>query len=142
MVPMSTPADTLALLSPVETVALIGVLGIGAQWLAWRLQLPAIVLMSVAGLLVGPASAFLLHQPIVDPAVAFGDLLRPIISLAVAIILFEGGLVLRFSDLKDTGAAVRRLVFFGGRIPGVWARWSVIILPGSGLAHLSCLQAF
>ena len=57
---MSTAAETAALLSPVETVALIGVLGMGAQWLAWRMQLPAIVLMSLAGLMVGPAATVLL----------------------------------------------------------------------------------
>ena len=93
---MATAAETAALLSPVETVALIGVLGIGAQWLAWRLQLPAIVLMSIAGLIVGPISTLVLmglldHQPILDPNAAFSDLFRPIVSLAVAIILSEGG---------------------------------------------------
>lgn len=113
---MASPAETAALLSPVETVAIIGVLGIGAQWLAWRLQLPAIVLMSVAGLLVGPAAAVLFGQAIVAPTEVFGDMIRPIVSLAVAIILFEGGLVLKFSDLRDAGATVRRLVFFGGPI--------------------------
>ena len=35
-------------------IALIGALGIGAQWLAWRLQKPAIVLMAIAGLIFGP----------------------------------------------------------------------------------------
>jgi len=38
----------------VLAVTLIGVLGIGAQWLAWRLNLPAIVLMAIAGILAGP----------------------------------------------------------------------------------------
>ena len=35
-------------------LALIGSLGIGAQWLAWKLQRPAIVLMAIAGLVFGP----------------------------------------------------------------------------------------
>jgi len=40
--------------SLVVTFALIGVIGVGSQWLAWRLRLPAIVLMLVAGVLAGP----------------------------------------------------------------------------------------
>ncbi|HBQ48431.1 MAG TPA: sodium:proton exchanger, partial [Hyphomonas atlantica] len=47
------------------------------------------------------------------------ELLRPIVSLAVAVILFEGGLVLKFENLRDAGAAVRRMVFLGG--PLAWA---------------------
>lgn len=43
-------------LSPVTAIALVGVIGVGAQWLAWRLRLPAIVLMLVAGLAIGRGS--------------------------------------------------------------------------------------
>jgi len=93
-------------------IALIGVLGIGAQWLAWRLQKPAIVLMAVAGLIFGPLIAWLLtlHPPEfvagalekfrLDPVHNFGDLYRPMIGMAVAIILFEGGLNLNFKNLR------------------------------------------
>lgn len=130
---MAVSADATAFLSPVEAVAMIGVLGIGAQWLAWRLQLPAIVLMSVAGLLVGPFASLWLSQPIINPQESFGDLLRPIVSLAVAIILFEGGLVLKFSDLRDSGAAVRRLVFLGGPIAWVLGTLVCYYLAGLGL---------
>lgn len=106
--------------------ALIGALGLGAQWLAWRLQAPAIVLMSLAGLAVGPLWALLFQEPLLSPSTTFGDLLRPIVSLAVAVILFEGGLVLKFENLRDAGAAVRRMVFIGG--PLAW-------LFGSFAAH-------
>ncbi|MEM6649400.1 MAG: sodium:proton antiporter, partial [Pseudomonadota bacterium] len=68
---------------------LIGVLGIGAQWLAWRLNLPAIVLMAIAGLLIGPVFGIL------NPEETFGDFYQPIIQIAVAVILFEGGLQLK-----------------------------------------------
>ena len=95
--------------------ALIGALGIGAQWLAWRLQAPAIVLMALAGLAAGPLWAVIFGQPLLDPEGVFNgggnDLLRPIVSLAVAVILFEGGLVLKFENLRDAGVAVRRMVF-------------------------------
>ncbi len=109
------------------SAAMIGVLGLGAQWIAWRLQAPAIVLMSLAGLLVGPvwavvfgnsASPLFIGQEgsLLNPSKEFGDLLRPIVSLSVAVILFEGGLVLKFENLRDAGAAVRRMVFIGGPI--------------------------
>lgn len=41
----------------VLVITVVGVLGVGAQWLAWRFNLPAIVVMALAGLLAGPARA-------------------------------------------------------------------------------------
>ncbi|MFV3077988.1 hypothetical protein [Niveispirillum fermenti] len=38
----------------VGMAALVMALGIGAQWLAWRFQVPAIVLLAVGGILAGP----------------------------------------------------------------------------------------
>lgn len=113
----------------IVSVALIGALGLGAQWLAWRLQAPAIVLMALAGLIVGPLWAVVFGDsdsplyfgrdgPLLNPTTEFGELLRPAVSLAVAVILFEGGLVLKFQNLRDAGAAVRRMVFVGG--PLAW----------------------
>lgn len=93
-------------------VALIGVLGIGSQWLAWRFNLPAIVLMSVAGLLAGPVFGAL------SPTLDFGAFLQPVIALAVAVILFEGGLSLNFRELRGIGRGVRQLVFIG--VPLGW----------------------
>ena len=102
--------------------ALIGALGIGAQWVAWRIQAPAIVLMALAGLAVGPLWTVIFGEPLLNPEKVFNsgssELLRPIVSLAVAVILFEGGLVLKFENLRDAGAAVRRMVFVGG--PLAW----------------------
>ena len=112
-------------------IALIGALGIGAQWLAWRLQRPAIVLMAIAGLIFGPLLGWLLTfnlaEPIrnglemfwLDPVNDFGDLYRPMIGIAVAIILFEGGLNLRFKDLGDAAHAVGRMVFIAAPIAWV-----------------------
>ncbi len=93
--------------SLVVTFALIGVLGVGAQWLAWRLRLPAIVLMLVAGIVAGPITGW------IDPVHDFGDALGPLVSVAVALILFEGGLSLDFRGLRDAGPAVRRIIFLG-----------------------------
>lgn len=119
-------ADTL-----IFSVALIGALGLGAQWLAWKLQAPAIVLMALAGLAVGPLWAKVFGHPLLDPTEEFGDLLRPIVSLAVAVILFEGGLVLKFDNLRDAGPAVRRMVFAGG--PLAWILGSLAARYAAGL---------
>ncbi|MEL6324218.1 MAG: sodium:proton antiporter [Pseudomonadota bacterium] len=124
--------DTLIL-----SVALIGALGLGAQWLAWRIQAPAIVLMALAGLAVGPLWAALTGEPLLDPDAEFGDLLRPIISLAVAVILFEGGLVLKFDNLRDAGRAVRRMVFLGG--PLAWVFGSLAAHYAAGLDWASSI---
>ncbi len=94
-------------ISPIETFALIGALGIGAQWLAWRLNLPAIVLMLVAGLIVGPGLGLFI------PERDIGPLVGPMISVAVAVILFEGGLTLNLRELADAAKGVRRLVIIG-----------------------------
>ncbi|MGQ7247086.1 cation:proton antiporter [Halomonas sp. V046] len=99
-------------MTPVIVFCLIAACGIGAQWLAWRWKIPAIVVMLIVGVLIGPVSGVL------DPHAIFGDLLEPLIAVAVALILFEGGLTLNFSRLADAEIAVKRLVFLGG--PLVW----------------------
>ncbi|MFN3675707.1 MAG: cation:proton antiporter [Sphingomonas pseudosanguinis] len=92
--------------------ALIGVLGIGAQWIAWRTGWPAIALMLAAGVIAGPITGLII------PEHTFGDLLEPMISVAVALILFEGGLSLNFRELRKTEGAVTRLMAIG--IPLGW----------------------
>lgn len=94
-------------------LALIGFAGIAAQWIAWRVHLPAIALLFAAGLIAGPFTGF------IDPIHDFGEVYRPVISLAVAIILFEGGMSLNFSEIRETSKAVRRIILIGG--PLVWA---------------------
>ena len=86
---------------------LVAVLGISMQWLAWRFKMPAIILLTVSGLLVGPVFGWL------HPSRDFGDLFHPIIQLGVAVILFEGGLNLRLHELKEAASGVKRLVTVG-----------------------------
>lgn len=93
--------------SIVFKIALIGLLGIAAQWAAWRFRLPSVVLLAAAGLVAGPATGLL------DPNADFGNLFRPMVSVAVAVILFEGGLTLHLNEIRHTGVAVRRMVIFG-----------------------------
>lgn len=116
-------------MEPALLFALIGVLGIGSQWLAWRLQMPAIVLMLAAGLLAGPATG------LINPEVDFGALFRPIVSVAVAVILFEGGLTLNFKSLRDAGKAVRQLVFIGA--PLGWLLSALAVHYAAGLSWAS-----
>ncbi len=108
----------------VAKAALIGVLGIGAQWLAWRFQWPAIVLMALAGIAAGPVLG------LIDPVRDFGPFLQPVISLAVAIILFEGGLSLNLKELRHAGGGVGRLVFPG--VPLAWGlgAWAAHVIAG------------
>jgi NhaP-type Na+/H+ or K+/H+ antiporter len=94
-------------------IAMVGMLGIGAQWLAWRTGWPAIVLMLAAGFLAGPVLGLF------DPEHAFGELLDPMIAIGVALILFEGGLSLDFRELRHAGDGVWRLVLLGGPIAWV-----------------------
>ncbi len=89
------------------SLALIFLAGVGAQWIAWRLRLPSILLLLGAGFVVGPLLGWL------NPDELLGDLVFPIVSLFVAIVLFEGGLSLRVSELRGGGPAVRRLVVVG-----------------------------
>ncbi|PSL40549.1 sodium/proton antiporter (CPA1 family) [Planomicrobium soli] len=110
---------------------LIIFLGILSQWIAWRLQLPAIVLMSIAGLLAGP----LLN--IIHPAESFGEMFNPIISLAVAIILFEGSLNLDFKEIKGFNKPVWRIVTVGAFIA-----WIAGSLAAHYMAGLSWAVAF
>ena len=88
-------------------VALLVALGFGAQWLAWRLRLPAILFLLLIGLALGPGLHWL------DPNAMLGDLLFPFVSLSVAIILFEGSLTLRLDELAGVGGTVLRLVSVG-----------------------------
>jgi len=90
------------------SMALILVLGAIAQWIGWRMKVPAILLLLGAGFLVGPATGWL------NPDATFGsELIFPMVSAAVAIILFEGGLTLKVSDLKEAGVTIVRLVSLG-----------------------------
>jgi NhaP-type Na+/H+ or K+/H+ antiporter len=90
-------------------VVLTGLLVVGflAQWLAWRMRLPAILFLLLIGIVLGPASGFF------KPDKALGGFLFPSVSLAVALILFEGSLTLRFSELRGIGHAVRGMVSYG-----------------------------
>lgn len=111
-------------LSPVQAFALVGVVGVGAQWLAWRFRLPGIVMMLIAGLALGPFTGIFV------PSRDIGALTGPMISLAVAVILFEGGLTLNFKQLEDAGPGVRRLVVIGAPLGWLLSSLALIFIAG------------
>ncbi len=109
---------------PLLQLALVVVLGIGAQVVSWRLRLPSILLLLLAGFLAGPVTGVL------DPDALLGDLLRPLVGLAVAVILFEGGLTLRLHDLRGSGIAVGGLITVGFVITWIIAALGAAMLLG------------
>ena len=106
-------------------LVLIVVLGIGGTLLANRLRVPSIIVLLGLGLLAGPISGLL------DPDALLGDLLFPFVSLAVGVILFEGGLALNVRELgADTAPVVRRLLTIGALTTWVGATVAAVLLVG------------
>ncbi|MEE2672850.1 MAG: cation:proton antiporter [Myxococcota bacterium] len=97
-------------LHPDFTVALALVAGVVAQSLARHLRVPGIVLLLLAGVGLGPDGLGW-----IDPH-SVGGALTAILDVAVAVILFEGGLNLEFSRLRHVQTSVRRLVSSGGLV--------------------------
>jgi len=91
--------------------------GMGCQWIAWRLRLPAILFLLLCGILLGPLMNWL------HPDRLFNSLLFPFISLAVAIILFEGSLTLKFQDIPGLEKVIRNLITLG-----VFVTWLITAL--------------
>ncbi|CDQ41069.1 MULTISPECIES: cation:proton antiporter [Virgibacillus] len=113
----------LGLISIVVVIAL----GIFSQWLAWRIQWPSIVIMSIAGLLIGPVFGF------INPEQALGDLYSPIVSLAVAVILFEGSTTLDIREVKGISKSVFRVVTFGAFLAWIGGSFAAHFIAGLSL---------
>ena len=117
-----------SLLFDLMLVILIGIL---SQWVAWKYRMPAIVVMAVAGLLVGPIFG------LINPQESMGNLFGPIITFAVAIILFEGSLNLDIREIKGFSKPVARIVTIGAFIA-----WIAGSLAAHYLAGLSWEVSF
>lgn len=108
------------------------ILGIIAQWVAWRLKLPAILPLILIGLLVGPIATLYtedgskLIEPIWNGEKGLfpGDSLYYFVSLAIGIILFEGGLTLKRSEIANVGPVITKLITIG----------SIVTFFGAGVA--------
>ncbi len=103
-------------------IALVLLLGLSAQWLAWRLHLPSILLLLSFGFLAGPVFQLLNVNELM------GDLLFPVISISVALILFEGGLSLRLREVREVRQAVRNLIFLGALVTWVGSALGAYLL--------------
>jgi NhaP-type Na+/H+ or K+/H+ antiporter len=103
------------------------VLGIVAQCLAWRLGLPSILVLLIFGLGAGPITGFL------DPDQILGSLLVPLVSLSVAVILFEGGLNLKIDELREIGTVVRNLITVGVLVTWVLSSTAAHLILGLDL---------
>ena len=156
----------------------VPVLGISAQWLAWRLRLPSILLLLGFGILLGQAitptavikalssgeahtsvrqeqddegmlpavnddgSPYHPPEPIAEShhgEIDVNELLLPLVSFCVAIILFEGGLTLRFSELKEAGSATFRLCTIGAGVTWVLSTIAVYYVADFGSWNLAAL---
>ena len=110
------------------------VLGIFAQWLAWKIKQPAISPLIITGLLVGPVASLFLPdgEKLIDPELIFNpetDYMFYFISLSVGIILFEGGLTLKMKEIRQHGTTVRNLLTIGSLVTfigGALASWLIL----------------
>ncbi len=102
------------------------ILGILAQWVAWRIRVPSILPLIITGLLVGPLSTLWtedgtkLLEPIYHPELGKGlfpgESLFYFVSLAIGIILFEGGLTLKRTEIEGVGSVIVKLITIGSTV--------------------------
>ncbi|MCR9152910.1 MAG: cation:proton antiporter [Bacteroidetes bacterium] len=108
-------------------LASILILSVFAQWMAWKIKIPAILPLIIIGLALGPGSTFITTdgEKLLDGDLIFsGDLLFAFVSISVGVILFEGGLTLKLKEIRHQAGVVRNLLIFG----------PIITLVGGGLA--------
>ena len=108
----------------VELAGII-ILGILAQWVAWRFKIPAILPLILIGLFVGPIAAEFINEdgskwiePIWNGEKGLfpGEGLYYFVSLAISIILFEGGLTLKRSEIRNVGPVITKLITVGAAV--------------------------
>ena len=101
------------------------ILGILSQWVAWKLKIPAILPLILIGLFVGPIAAEFLSEDgtkWIEPVWNGNEGLFPgkslfyFVSLAISIILFEGGLTLRIREVKNVGPVITKLITLGSLV--------------------------
>jgi NhaP-type Na+/H+ or K+/H+ antiporter len=101
------------------------ILGILAQWVAWKFKIPAILPLLLIGLLVGPIAAEFLSEDgtkWIEPiwngkkGLFAGESLFYFVSLSISIILFEGGLTLKLKEVKNVSKVITKLISLGSLI--------------------------
>ena len=114
------------------------IIGVIAQWIAWRLRVPAILPLIIAGILIGPGwewySGHRLLNPRFDSEAGTGlfpgNLLYSFISLSIGLILFEGGLTLRMKEVRGLGDSIFRLTTIGAFTTTIVAGFSAHFIMG------------
>ncbi|MFO7557592.1 MAG: sodium:proton antiporter [Desulfobacterales bacterium] len=96
--------------NPGLTIALALAMGMIAQAMAHHLRVPGIVLLLAAGVIFGPDGAGFIQPASLGPA------LNILTGFAVAVILFEGGINLKFRRLKRAQRSIRQLILLGGLV--------------------------
>lgn len=97
------------------------IIGILAQWVAWRLKVPAILPLILTGMLIGPVYEYYTGHRLLNPRYDVdtgeglfpGNLLYSFVSLAIGLILFEGGLTLKLNEIKGLAKSIIRLTTLG-----------------------------
>ena len=102
------------------SLAGIFVLGIGSQWIASRLRIPSILLLLVTGIFAGPVMQW------IQPDALLGELMLPIVSLSVAVVLFEGSMSLRLADLNEISRPLAMLLTVGVLITWVLSTFGAV----------------
>ncbi len=110
-------------------LASIIILGILAQWVAWKFKIPAILPLILTGLFVGPFSTMFSAdgnkwiEPVWNGQHGLfpGESLFNFVSLSIALILFEGGLTLKKDEIKSVGPVIYKLITVGALVTMVTA---------------------
>lgn len=110
--------------NPALTIGVALAAGVVAQVVARHIQMPSIVVLLVAGVLLGPDVAGLVQPE------QLGDAIHMLVGFAVAVILFEGGMNLDIHRLRQEALAIRRLVTLGSLITGVGGTLAARLLMG------------
>jgi len=117
------------------------ILGILAQWVAWKFKIPAILPLILIGLLVGPIAAEYIAEdgkkwiePIWNGQNGLfpGESLYYFVSLAISIILFEGGLTLKRSEIRNVGPVITKLITLGSAVTFIVAGIAAHFIFGLG----------
>lgn len=121
----------------VELAGII-ILGILAQWVAWKFKIPAILPLILTGLIVGPFST--LHsidgnkwiEPLWNGQIGLfpGESLFNFVSLSIALILFEGGLTLKKDEIRNVGSVIYKLITLGAFVTMITAAVAVHFIIG------------
>ncbi len=116
------------------------ILGVLAQWFAWRLKIPAILPLILIGLIVGPLSSLytLDGSKWIEPmwnaengnGLFPGERLFNFVSLAISIILFEGGLTLKRDEILNVGPVIMKLISIGSLVTFIGAAIAAHFLIG------------